>query len=94
MRKSHALLLRLLHDPGYDFSRASVEYIDRGSPGDTSLVFGEKILRLEQGWMEIMAGDKVKFIPFHRILRISYNGCVLWEKSNKPETKSDLSENG
>ncbi|MGV8175071.1 MAG: DUF504 domain-containing protein [Methanothrix sp.] len=88
MRKSHALLLRLLHDPAFDFAKASVEYIDRGSPGDTSAVCGEHILRLEQGWMEIVTGSKVKFIPFHRILRITYDGCVLWEKRSKGESET------
>ncbi|MCU0638186.1 MAG: DUF504 domain-containing protein [Methanothrix sp.] len=83
MRRSRALLLRLLHDQGFDFAKASVEYIDRGSSGDTSQVFGEHILRLEQGWMEIVTGSKVKFIPFHRILRITYDGSVLWEKRGK-----------
>jgi uncharacterized protein len=82
MRKSRALLLRLLHDPGFDFARACVEYVDRGSPGDTSLVTGDKIIRLEQGWMEIAVEEKIKFIPFHRIRRITYDGSLIWEKGN------------
>lgn len=93
MRKSRALLLRLLHDPAFDFAKASVEYIDRGSPEDTSAVCGEHILRLEQGWMEIVTGSKVKFIPFHRILRITYDGCVLWEKRSKGESETQQMDN-
>jgi len=82
MRTSHALLLRLQHDPNFDFCRAVVEFVDRGAPGDRSAVQGDKIIRLEQGWMEIEWENKTKFIPFHRIRRITYDGTVLWEKSD------------
>jgi hypothetical protein len=80
MRTSRALLLRLRHDPQFEFDRASVEYIDRGAPGDRSTVQGDCILSLEQGGMEIESEKKTKFIPFHRIRRISYDGKNLWEK--------------
>ncbi|MFZ2472492.1 MAG: hypothetical protein WAW52_11190 [Methanothrix sp.] len=49
MRNSHALLLRLRHDPNFDFRKAEVEFVDRGAPGDRSAVRGGKIIRLEQG---------------------------------------------
>lgn len=81
MRTSHALLLRLYHDPQYDFCKASVEYVDRGAPGDRSTVQGGQIQRLEQGGMEIQSELKEKFIPYHRIRRIAYEGRTLWEKS-------------
>jgi len=81
MRTSHALLLRLCHDPAYDFDRASVDYVDRGAPGDRSNVPGSQIRCLQQGGMEIQSGVEAKFIPYHRIRRISYDGKVLWEKS-------------
>ena len=54
MRTSHALLLRLRHDPQFEFCRRSVEYLDRGAPGDRSVVQGDQILRLEHGGMEIV----------------------------------------
>lgn len=80
MRTSHALLLRLFHDPQFDISRASVEYVDRGAPGDRSTVRGDQIISLESGWMEIESEMKTKFIPFHRIRRIAYDGKTMWEK--------------
>ncbi|WP_273467182.1 DUF504 domain-containing protein [Methanothrix sp.] len=80
MRTSYALLLRLIHDPGYDLSKASIEYLDRGASGDISLVKGEDIISLESGIMEIRSDLKTKFIPIHRIRRISYQGEPLWEK--------------
>jgi len=88
MRTSHALLLRLRHDPQFDFSKAEVGFVDRGAPGDRSAVRGDKIVSLEQGWMEIESDMKTKLIPFHRIRRITYDGTIMWEKSDdpKPET--------
>ncbi|HPA98102.1 MAG TPA: DUF504 domain-containing protein [Methanothrix sp.] len=93
MLTSRAHLLRLRHDPAFDFSLAEVEYVDRGAPGDLSRISGDKIIKLEQGWMQIAAVDGVKFIPFHRIRRIIYRGSVVWEKRDKPEHQSDLSLN-
>ena len=90
MLTSRAHLLRLRHDPAFDFSLAEVEYVDRGSPGDLSRISGDKIIKLEQGWMQIAAVDGVKFIPFHRIRRIIYRGSVVWEKRGKPDEQSDL----
>jgi hypothetical protein len=80
MRTSHALLLRLFHDSQFDISRASVEYMDRGAPGDLSIVRGGQIISLEPGWMEIESEMKTKFIPFHRIRRIAYDGNTMWER--------------
>ena len=93
MLTSRAHLLRLRHDPAFDFSLAEVEYVDRGAPGDLSRISGDKIIKLEQGWMQIAAVDGVKFIPFHRIRRIIFRGSVVWEKRDKPEHQSDLSLN-
>jgi uncharacterized protein (UPF0248 family) len=89
MRTSHALLLRLRHDPQFDFSKAEVEFVDRGAPGDRSAVRGDKIVCLEQGWMEIEWEKKTKFIPFHRIRRITYEGTIMWEKSDEPKSRAE-----
>ncbi|MDD2836129.1 MAG: DUF504 domain-containing protein [Methanothrix sp.] len=84
MRTSHAILLRLRHDPQFNFGKAEVEFVDRGAPGDRSAVQGDKIIRLEQGWMEIEWENKPKFIPFHRIRRITYDRETMWEKDHDP----------
>jgi uncharacterized protein len=81
MRTSHVLLLRLYHDPQYDFGKVSVEYVNRGAPGDKSAVTGDCIINLEQGGMEIESEMKTKFIPYHRIRRIAYDGKTIWEKN-------------
>ena len=84
MRTSHALLLRLRHDPQFEFSRTSVEYLDRGAPGDRSIVRGDQILSMDHGGMEIESDLMNKFIPFHRIRRIIYEELTMWEKREDP----------
>ncbi len=34
--------------------------------------------------MEIEWENRPKFIPFHRIRRITYEGTIMWEKSSDP----------
>ncbi|MEG3055188.1 MAG: DUF504 domain-containing protein [Methanoculleus sp.] len=80
MRTSHRLLLRLFHDPSYDFSRVRVEYINRGAPGDRSAVQGDQIRALDAWYIEVDAGVRVACIPYHRILRILYDDDVVWER--------------
>ncbi len=80
MRTSHALLLRLIHDPRYDLSKVRVEYLDRGAPADRSSFSGEDIIQIEQGIIEIMSDLETKFIPIHRLRSISYQGEPLWVK--------------
>jgi len=93
MRNSHALLLRLRHDPQFNFHKVRVEYLDRGAPGDQSAVVGDRIIRLERGWMEIETEMKKKFIPYHRIRRITYEGRVMWEKIADPKPDADRVKN-
>jgi len=85
MRASRALLLRLYHDPAFDFGKACIEYLDRGAPGDRSKVMGAGIASLQSGWMEVESETGIKFIPYHRIRRISYQGSVMWEKNEGPK---------
>jgi len=46
MRTSHTLLLRLIHDPGYDLSKARIEYLDRGASGETKSIPIHRIRRI------------------------------------------------
>jgi len=94
MRTSHALLLRLRHDPHFNFNKTEVEFVDRGAPGDRSTVRGDKIILLEQGWMEIEWENRPKFIPFHRIRRITYEGTIMWEKSDEPKSGAENPDGG
>jgi uncharacterized protein (UPF0248 family) len=93
MRTSHALLLRLYHDPQYDFGKVSVDYINRGAPKDRSTVNGERIHRLVAGGMEIESAAGETYIPYHRILLILYEGHPLWEKGIKKDKEGQPSVN-
>jgi uncharacterized protein len=81
MRRSHAHLLRLYHDPKYVFCNVSIDYINRGAKNDISTVFGKEIRSLLSGWMEIESAAGTTCIPYHRILRILYEGQIIWERS-------------
>ena len=93
MRTSHALLLRLYHDSQYDFNKVSVDYINRGAPGDRSTVSGERIHRLGAGGMEIKSEAGETYIPYHRILLILYEGLPIWEKGIKYDKPGQPSVN-
>jgi len=80
MLTSHELLLKFWHDPRYAFSEVSVEYVDRGAPGDRSTVSGMDIRVLDTYYFEIMSGMYTKYIPYHRIRKIMYGTSTIWER--------------
>jgi uncharacterized protein (UPF0248 family) len=80
MRKSYELLLKFRYDTRYAFSRVQVCYIDRGAPGNQSCVSGDQILALNAGHMEIASDWGVKYIPYHRIIKILYTSEVVWDR--------------
>ena len=85
MRTSRRLLLRLYHDPGYDFSQVEVEYVDRGAPGDRSTLQGDRVVALDAQYLEVDAGTHVACIPYHRVRRIQYGGETMWQYGDRPE---------
>ncbi|MDI6718879.1 MAG: DUF504 domain-containing protein [Methanomicrobiales archaeon] len=89
MRKSHALLLQLYHDPRYEFAQVRVDYVDRGAPQDASAVDGKSIARLDSRYMEIRTERGITCIPYHRILRIRYGDETLWERYAQREQTED-----
>ena len=80
MLTSHELLLKFWHDPRYAFSEVSVEYVDRGVPGDRSTVSGMDIRVLDAYYFEITSGMYTKYIPYHRIRKIMYGTSTIWER--------------
>ena len=80
MLTSHELLLQYRHDPSYIFSMVTVCYIDRGAPGDRTCVDGSDIRHLESYYFEIGSGKYMKYIPNHRIRKITYAGEPVWER--------------
>lgn len=84
MRTSRRLLLRLYHDPGYDFSQVKVEYVDRGAPGDRSTLQGDRVVTLDAQYLEVDAGTHVACIPYHRVRRVLYDDETLWQYGDRP----------
>jgi hypothetical protein len=80
MLTSHELLLKFWHDSRYNFQEVRVEYVDRGAPGDRSSVSGMDIRILDAYYAEIISGQGVKYIPYHRIRKIMYNSTTIWER--------------
>ena len=80
MLTSHELLLKFWHDSRYVFSEVSVEFVDRGAPGDRSTVSGVDIRVLESYYFKITSGESTKYIPFHRIRKIMYGTSTIWER--------------
>lgn len=78
-----------------DFSKVQIEYIHRGAPGDTATVSGGDILALEP-WMMVIRrkgreGSAVPgqaAIPYHRIVRVLYDGEAVFERSPRSAGKA------
>lgn len=88
MRKSREILLRFYHDPEYRFSDVEICYINRGASGDMSCIPGDWIVRLDPYYIEIESGKGTTAIPYHRLIRIRYQGRNVWERSRPKENGS------
>lgn len=87
MLTSHELLLKYYHDRRFNFPAVSVWYVDRGAPGDESCVSGDRIVRLDPYYLEVVSPRGLTEIPYHRILRILYEGRLTWDRSVRTRTK-------
>ncbi|MBN1538832.1 MAG: DUF504 domain-containing protein [Candidatus Thermoplasmatota archaeon] len=65
---------------GDGLSDISVEFKDRGSPGDTGSIKGPSISHIGRSFMELDHGGMV---PFHRVIRISHQGKTIWKRDIK-----------
>lgn len=88
MRTVRTVLNELRWREDRDFSKVGVEYVHRGAPGDLSSVTGRDILALEP-WMMVIRregrqGSPVPgqaAIPYHRIVRVLYDGAPVFDRS-------------
>jgi len=80
MLTSHELLLKFWHDSRYVFSEVQVEYVDRGAPGDRSLVRGKDIVNLDIYYFEVASEHGLKYIPYHRLRKLVYFSNTIWER--------------
>ncbi len=62
--------------PNTDFSLIEVHYVDRLNPRGYSVIRGDDIVEL--GTMFIFT--KNGMIPYHRVIRILYDGKIVFER--------------
>ncbi len=60
-----------------DFSRVKIWYRHRGAPNDTMVLAGSEIVSIGRSFLETTSAS----IPFHRILKIMYDGEVLFDRA-------------
>ncbi|OGS45195.1 MAG: hypothetical protein A3K76_07030 [Euryarchaeota archaeon RBG_13_57_23] len=70
------VLNKLKWTDGESLDDATIWYIHRGAPGDIMVISGRRIRNLAPGFFEV--DDAM--IPYHRILRIEYQGEVVFDK--------------
>jgi uncharacterized protein (UPF0248 family) len=73
------VLNRLRWTEGESLEEAVIWYVHRGAPGNVKKIDGTCIISLGRGFFET---DEAT-IPYHRILRIDYNGRILFEKDER-----------
>ncbi|MEW5759133.1 MAG: RNA repair domain-containing protein [Candidatus Thermoplasmatota archaeon] len=61
---------------GGDLKKAEIWYIHRGVPGNYKIVNGSEILKIEKGFFILENAS----IPYHRIIKIIYDGEVIFER--------------
>jgi len=77
--KIKELINKLKWHPGYDFDRVRIWYISRGKQGNIDYIDGNDIKSIGEIFIETSKAS----IPYHRILRIEYNGKTIFERQEK-----------
>ncbi len=65
--------------PDTDFSKIVVYYIDRLAPEGYAVLHGSDIV--DMGDMFIFTREGM--IPYHRVIKIEYDGKVIWKRNRK-----------
>ena len=71
------VLNQLKWGPGGGLERAEVTYLHRGAPGNETTVKGADIVELERSFFCTTESK----VPYHRILRITLDGELLFDSS-------------
>jgi uncharacterized protein (UPF0248 family) len=96
MRKSREILLKYRYDTRYLFTDLEVCYVDRGAPGNVTCIGGDRIEELGPYGLELFSPHGTTTIPYHRVVKISYLGHLVWEigrnKAEEPKKPRDPAE--
>jgi len=79
MTNPRIILNELKWKKEYDLDHAEIWYVHRGAPNDTKILSGKEIIDLDKSFMQTNGG----FIPYHRILKITYNGKNMFKRYKK-----------
>lgn len=71
------ILDMILWHPEMDFNKCNITYVHRGAPGNLKNIVCGRVSGLERGFLVL---DDETQIPCHRIVKIEYNGKVMWNK--------------
>ncbi len=72
----YELINKLKWHNEYDFNKVIIWYISRGAPEGKDYIKGNEIKRVGKKFLETAN----KYIPYHRILKIEYEGKIIFRK--------------
>jgi len=71
-------LNKIKWDGRMDFDQLEVVYLHRGAPDDLKKIYGREIANIGKSFLSLKAEGAE--IPHHRIVKILYEGEVLFER--------------
>jgi uncharacterized protein (UPF0248 family) len=70
------ILNKIKWDERFDFDQLEVVYLHRGAPDDLKRIYGREIVNIGKSFLSLEGAE----IPYHRIVKILYEGDVLFER--------------
>ena len=70
------ILNKVKWDERMDFDQLEVVYLHRGAPDDLKMISGREIVNIGTSFLSLKEAE----IPHHRIVKILYEGEVLFER--------------
>ena len=74
--KVREILNKVKWDERMDFDQLEVVYLHRGAPDDLKRISGREIVHIGTSFLSLKEAE----IPHHRIIKILYEGEVLFER--------------
>ena len=74
--KVREILNKVKWDGRMDFDQLEVVYLHRGAPNDLKKIYGREIVNIGKSFLSLKEAE----IPHHRIVKILYEGEVLFER--------------
>ena len=74
--KVREILNKIKWDERMDFDQLEVVYLHRGAPNDLKRISGREIVSIGTSFLSLNEAE----IPHHRIVKILYEGKVLFER--------------